>query len=649
MTKGKQAGIFDKKEFQTLLRAFATTQNPTYAKALLWMCQAQGNHNIQFRSKLLELPFSQDEVDGEIGIGKVVDTNFTYGINLDDLTRHVFVGGAPGLGKTVMVKNILLHAIRSGVKVFIVIIKPGDFTELISEGVLYVPWDKLKFNLFKAPEGIDRLDRWHLRICSALAQPLGFMDASEGTLQNFVLNTFRKWEGKIFPCFKELADEILSVTKTFGKQGTYNETVQNRITKMNNELKDVFWCRRGYMDELMHQSWMLDISDLTGWSQSALLESILCFIYGWHLENVPKNRPRKIVRLVVVDEAQHTVMNAGKGRSDRNVATNIEQSIALSRECGLGYIATAQSPSKILPEIINDSFLRVTFGLGAGDEIRRMQFALGLTQYQAPMIQHLKVGEFIARSSAGFTFPALIQGFQAPLREPTEAEWEENERRVNELIAKAEVWSPDDTKRSEFIGINISENMKSLLKAIGTHPEHTMMELYSDAKLSNQTGNKAKDSLIKVGMIQEFDIPGAGSGKTKSAHITQYGTTAFGNLFQTKPTQLTRTAKAGLPHDWWCTRIQRTLTKQGYTVTLGVRFGNQEADIVGIKDNKKTAYEVTLSLSTIPQKVQLLEHVDHLAILYVNKTELAKIKKQMDIPKQYKDRVAFSPLKEFLV
>jgi len=342
-----RAGLFHEPNIKRAIRAFAVSGDPSLFEAVMKHCYATGFFRGKLKSKAFETPLSQEQIGGEIPIGKIIDTDFIYRVGIEDLTRHVFCAGAPGQGKTEFLNNLLLPVVRAGIKVVLVDPKGGDFNGFIAEGVLYIKWDDLRFNILRPPENVE-LRRWIPRLAEALSEPLGLLIASLGTLEDYLEKTYNRWLGKVFPCFKELADEVRADPRTFGKAATYKDTVQNRMDTVNHTLSEVLWCRRGFMDELMHQSFILDISNLIGIAQNILVECLVAYIYMWHTANVPREREQRLVRVVCIDEAQHNVLAANKARTARTSAPGMAQAIALGRERGLGFVASAQSPSKVL-------------------------------------------------------------------------------------------------------------------------------------------------------------------------------------------------------------------------------------------------------------------------------------------------------------
>ena len=640
-----RAEVFEDPMVKAALRGFALTGAPALYNQILRRCHATGFYTAPFKGRVFETPLTQAQVAGAIQLGQIVDSKWIYGLPVEDLTRHVHVSGAPGAGKTVFLNNLLSQVVQQGFLVSIVDPKGGDFLGLIPKGVLYLKWDQLQFNVLQPPPRLPQA-RWLLRLAETLAESLSLLGASEGTLAEFLRATYQRHVGKAFPCFKELADEVRAQRRTIGKAQQYRDTVENRMTTVVHNLHEVLFCRRGFMPELVQRPFILDISGLTGIAQTVLIDALTAYIYEWHRVNVRRDRPHKLVRLLCVDESQHTVMNAAKTRSARTSAAGIEQFIALSREFGLGFVDAAQSPSKIVPEMLNDAQLRATFALGSGDEIRIMGMALGLNRAQIEAIQHLQVGYAIVRRSSGYTFPSLIRCFQAPLQQPTDDDWAQNEARIQQLRALAQS-CPAGTPAGVAMP-RLSDNGRRLLQVIGQQPLYVMMELYRAAGLVGETGYKAKAQLTRARLIEEVEIPGAGSGRTKIAVLTTEGSQVYKQLFEQAPKPLQRTRQAGVPHDWWVSRIAAHYQQRGDRVQIAVQVGRQEVDLLVRRNGEGVAFEITLSLNNVQEKIQLLERVDRLMFLFINEKQHKTLRQKLDIPGPLQARVGFHPLKTYV-
>jgi len=647
---GKQAGLFRKnREFDAGLNAFAQTGDRALYDYLVRLCHATGFFKGRLRSRSFNLPYSQGEVTGNTPVGKVVDTDFVYGIDSDHITRHVAIAGTTGQGKTVFLLNLINALLEADRKVICFDVKGTDFDGLVAKfGIVKIHYSELMFNILRPPKNIP-IEAWKRRLTMVLAEMLGLLLASTGQLYKYIDRVFQKWSGKIYPCLKEVLDEVRGDPKLSGKSGNYQDTVGNRIDTITDNLGQQFFCRTDFMEDLMHQSWILDLSDATPVEQDMLLGPLLAYIYEWHRANVPRDRLWELVTAIFIDEANQNILSVKKTYSAQTFTNSFEQYVNLSRSQGIGFVTSFQSPSQVMQGFIHNAHLRVSFGLGSGREIDITADFLGLNPQQKHMLYHLQQGECIVRRGSGFTEAALLQGFFRQFPEPTDETWESNERKVKELQALGERYSPDDVKGPEFVGMDLSINGEKVLLAIGSRPISTMMEVYENARLGTQ-GNRAKDELTRKEYIQEFPIKGGGRGKPKSALLTQKGIQAYKNKANgNTPRKPIPTQRASYVHDWHVNRVASHFKELGAEFKIAHRLDRHEADLVVMLDGVTTAYEITLTTEKKAQdKIPLLDHVNHLVYLYTDKIQLKKIQSGLSVPEELASRIGFEPLSQFV-
>lgn len=532
-------------------------------------------------------------------------------------------------------------------KVTVVDPKGKSFTEFIKNGFVYVHWYELLFNVLHPPPNVP-LAVWIPKIAEAMCEALRLLEASWGHLSEIIKILYQKSQHThTTPCFKELYEEVFSGKYDSGLTRKYQEPVANKIQILRNTLSDVLCCRRGFMEDLVkNHSFVLDLAGLSNLPQQFLTLCLFTWVYLYHCFNLP--RGIGLQRLMIQDEGHHVVFNTALQNSAKGSSSSIEQVVALSREFGLGWVVAAQRPTAILDEILSDSFLRLTFNLGSGDEVMKMQRAIGLSPTQANMVRHMDVGTAAAKMSGGYTFPTLIQCYNPEMSQPTEEDWQKNKKILDELRSLAEP-DPMYSILNRPVEADIRPNAKALLLAVGNHPNFLTMELYTQARLENNSGNAAKRQLERDGFIKVEKIKGAGSGSAQGIYLTEKGKQAYRNFTGGKECkELEKTQRAGFLHDFWVSRIVRYFENATVEVESGRMFGNQEADIFAKHNEKTICYEVTFSFNNLNNKLDLLDHVDRVVYLCENQAAIRKAKKKVSIPKEIAERVSFLPLKDFL-
>jgi type IV secretory pathway VirB4 component len=80
------------------------------------------------------LPFEQpsgNEVDGQVRIGTVKNTNVPFSLNLDEINQHLLITGRVGSGKTTIIYLIMMELLKAGIP-FLAFDFKQDYRHLLS-------------------------------------------------------------------------------------------------------------------------------------------------------------------------------------------------------------------------------------------------------------------------------------------------------------------------------------------------------------------------------------------------------------------------------------------------------------------------------------------------------------------------------------
>jgi hypothetical protein len=133
--------------------------------------------------------FSDGPFDVEFG---TTEHKLRVGLRLLREVRHLLVAGAPGTGKTVFLRNLIIKVCRLskqlGRRIPIVVIDPKrDFVDIAKlaggEWVYLEAGENARFS-WEKPEGVP-LDAWVSGLCQDLAARLGFIAARVGLSKVF--------------------------------------------------------------------------------------------------------------------------------------------------------------------------------------------------------------------------------------------------------------------------------------------------------------------------------------------------------------------------------------------------------------------------------------------------------------------------------
>lgn len=108
-------GGYDDPKIEAAIMAYAQFGKQSVYEGVMRKCIAAGSLRTQFQSQGFELPFSAAELPGEgIKLGRIVDTEIDFCIAISDLAKHGCILGMPGVGKTVLLRTIILGVIQNG-------------------------------------------------------------------------------------------------------------------------------------------------------------------------------------------------------------------------------------------------------------------------------------------------------------------------------------------------------------------------------------------------------------------------------------------------------------------------------------------------------------------------------------------------------
>ena len=647
---GKRAGLWDNRQFQQELFIFSCTGNQTLLKGL----ESQCTESIKYVGSEPLLPFvspiTAAEVSGEIALGTVAtNKDITYCLeSVDGLSKSMAIFGPPGVGKTSLLKQILISVFKRKVPVIIFDSKGGDFPEFIRKNAVYVRAEELLWNILRPPANVS-MHRWVGVLSESICEALRLLDASWSMLARTIRKTLLIYQKRgVFPTFLDVVKVLESEeTATYKTQG-YIDTILNRLKTIEETAGFLLNARKGFIETIIENdiSIIIDTSGINTVATNLIVEVMFSYIWCYHDANGLKNTGCR--RVIVVEEAQEVALSYTKENVPRLGSSLTNRLISQGRAFGIAIIGVSQRVSQVTQELLANAATKIVFNLGSGQEIDLAGYALGLTQEQIFFLRHMGVGDAIVKTNSGFTHPCLIKAFLPVLEQPTAEDWQRNAEWVRQLRAESEMCKDEDVDEKAFLDLKLRDNSKLLLTAIGEYPMSTLTAHYAHAGLSAQTAGTAKKQLIHYGLIKEYVLTGGGSGQPRILSLTIDGEQVFSSINGKDPNKLVTTLRASIPHDWHVNNVAEHHRRQGATVMIGRRFGRQEVDVCVEKDGKTMAMEVTLSEGNVDTKLSLLDHVDSLCYLCINKAQIKTVQDRLDIPEEHKDRVKFLTLSSFM-
>ena len=221
-----------------------------------------------------------DEVDAGmlvLGRAKLGDRLCqTAGLAREDLSAHVGIFGQVRIGKSFLVKYLIVQAIRQGVPCFILDVH-GEWRDVLAmfepSRVLWLEPSSLGLNLLEVPRTPDgnyamRPEDWVAKLKWILRGSLYIRDLSSNVLGDQILKLYRKHGvmdgGDDFPCLSDLYEAIAAVEFRKGnRRWGSKDTLVDRLGMVLQHLDSaVDVARSRDIHKLMNQSVILDFSTI---------------------------------------------------------------------------------------------------------------------------------------------------------------------------------------------------------------------------------------------------------------------------------------------------------------------------------------------------------------------------------------------------
>lgn len=344
------------------------------------------------------------------------DKRMTVNLNLDDLTKHLFVAGATGVGKSNFCYQLLDELDRRDIKMLIVEPAKGEYRHAMGgrEGFSVYGVDPtsgpvLRINPFACPDGIPTvqhierlLDIFNAAWPMYSAMPAILKEAVERiyTERGFNLLGSDRPDGVEFPSFRDLLDALPRVINESSYsnevKGNYTGALVTRVKSLTNGLYGLIFNSDEIGDEqLFNSNVIADISRIGSAETKALLMGVLTTrLIEYRMSEGRINSP---LRHVTVLEEAHNLLRrhnpTSEGSSARAASVEmISSAIAEMRSSGEGFIIADQSPSVMDWSVIRNTQTKVFFMLPDREDRIIAGNSLSLNDAQQQEIAKLRPG-----------------------------------------------------------------------------------------------------------------------------------------------------------------------------------------------------------------------------------------------------------------
>lgn len=386
---------------------------------------------------------------GALAIGSVVErrqvSSDTYGLPPDKLTRHAFVAGVTGSGKTNTLFHLLRQVAATGVPFLVLEPAKTEYRVLLRDEVLggqlqvftlgdETTWP-FRLNPFEVPEGTPiavHLDLLRSAFNASFGMWTPLPQVLEAALHAVYVD--RGWDvtastnhrlddpahrADAFPTLTDLVHKVEEIVPSLGYEervtGDIRAALRTRLDSLRTGGKGrMLDVRSGFpIDALLGRPTVLELEGMGDDEDKA-------FVMGLLMARLAENRRTEgdaggLRHLLVIEEAHRLLANPGGARRDEGESdvrgkavetfTNLLSEI---RAYGQGVVVADQVPVKLAPDVIKNTNLKLAHRIVAGDDRDVLAAAMAMTPRQARALATLPVGR-AAVFNDGEDAPLLVQ------------------------------------------------------------------------------------------------------------------------------------------------------------------------------------------------------------------------------------------------
>lgn len=382
---------------------------------------------------------------GTLSLGRILKngtvTESEYAIDYNELNRHCLIVGLTGSGKTNTTKNIL-HNVHVGTN--------GSLPIMVIE-----PAKKEYWELYKL--GFDDLQIYTVGSSDPLCNPYclnPFERVGNVALQTHIDNVYAAfkasfimytpmpyvleraiyeiyedygWDLKtntntkgitLYPTIEDLYWKIPVVVKAMGYDAKMRNdligSLQARINSLRLGAKgDTLNVRKSFpIEQILKKNVVIELEDIGDDDVKAFIISML-LIQLVELRRQEADSQRSVKHLLLIEEAHRLLKNVSSGTGEnadpRGAAVEFFCNLlAELRSKGQGFLIADQIPSKLAPDLIKNTNIKIVHRTVDREDRELMGGAMHMTEEQTDYLSSLKMGES-AIYSEGDNRPKLMK------------------------------------------------------------------------------------------------------------------------------------------------------------------------------------------------------------------------------------------------
>jgi len=578
----QKANLQDDKQIQTALKVLSVVWDEDLAKDIEQIIMIKGYQS-------LKDPFHPyPKLKGEIKIGH--SNGNWFGLQRKEINQNILVVGRSGSGKTNLFYSLIKQYIDNNIPFWAVDFKK-DYRHLIKEypEILVIPWTSFKFNPLKPPHGI-KPTIWAQTLTEVFCHANALLAGSKNFLLDNIIDLYKMYgvfEGKNnYPSFIELSQKLESIKFSLAsREASYLQVIKNRVRATIHTIGNILDCEKGFpIEKLLERNVVIELDGLMDDMQNFLLEVLLTWVYTYRVSRGKRNI---LQHGIFFDEAKR-VFDVNKERSPASGIPIIDIITDRAREFGESLIVADQEPIKLTDSIKANTYTKIMLSLGSGKDIAEISKCMGLNSEQMREAYSLSVGQALIKIAGIRPFPLTIP--YVPIEKTvTDKEVNDRIRKIeSEFIVKPRIKNKQFQEQMQNPQ-GISKNAERLLIHINKDPFLPISKRYKFLNISVNTGNKAKQEIIRNGLVKEKEIRQGKGGRPKVFQLTRKGIeylTKRGHTVEIKE-------KGGIEHRFWQAKAKEYFENLGCKVLVEQHIGKRSIDLfVRFPDNRIVAVEI---------------------------------------------------------
>jgi hypothetical protein len=371
---------------------------------------------------------------GKILLGsEPVDTKHTgtdYAVQRDDLTRHAFVAGVTGSGKTTTIFHLLEELHRADVKFLVIepakreyrlLLKHPDLVERLHVFTLgderTSPFRLNPFEVVGYPQNSVGVHLDLLR--SVFTASFGMWTPLPQILEQCLYRIYedRGWDitsnanprlagasdpTPAFPTLSDLAAKVEEVTSQLGYEERITSDMRAALLTRINSLRTggkgrmLDTQRSMPMELLLNHPTVLELEGMGDDDDKAFVMGLMFIRLVEHRRQVGQSK--SLDHLLVIEEAHRLLTNVGERREEEGnprgkAVESFANLLAEIRAYGQGVLISDQVPVKLAPDVIKNTNLKITHRTVSADDRGILAGAMAMSEQQAHALAILERGQ----------------------------------------------------------------------------------------------------------------------------------------------------------------------------------------------------------------------------------------------------------------